>query len=191
MNNISEIIKWLKKYGFSFEKYFDASNIIKAQVNNLSNKNDNYDLDIFKYEASEKIKNILSDNQTSTFINLVDEYIERKKIKVTDFYRRSQITKQNFCRIRKKVNDSNTSIDKITRFTAMSTIIGLELDYDEAEQLLESCGLKFNKQNLLDCVIVYCLEHPNNWTMIKVNGIICDIKNNYLNNKPKNYYTLS
>ena len=100
------------------------------------------DLDISEYINKE-----LNENK---FQKLLFEYIDKKGLKDSDVYNKSNIDRRLFSKIR---SDENYHPSKETIISLAS---GLELNINELEDLLDSASYSLPKNNKFDLIIRFC-----------------------------------
>lgn len=99
-----------------------------------------------------KIKNLFS-NTESTFQERLFEIIRERKIDEVELYTKAQITKQTFSKIR-----SNRDY-KPTKNTAFLLVLALNLNLEEAENLLSRAGIAFSPSDKFDLAIKFFIEN--------------------------------
>ncbi len=87
-----------------------------------------------------------------SFSSEVVRMVEQKFRKTSDFYRAANIDKRTYHKIKSDFGY------KPSRVTAFRCCIGLQLDVDEAEELLKLAGMAFSPNDPDDLVIRFCLE---------------------------------
>ena len=112
----------------------------------------------------DKIKDYLNHNQGSGFNELLFTYIDKKGIKDSELYKKGNIDRKLFSKIR----CNNNYIPR--RNTVIKLALSLELDEASFNKLLNSAGYSLSNSTF-DLIINYCLEN---------NIYNLDIVNNYL-----------
>lgn len=87
----------------------------------------------------------------------------------SDFYNAISMSRQSFARIRNKSKS-------IGKHTILWIIVGLQLDYYEAVQLLETAGYAFKRTDKRDMIISYILKNVSDYTLDSVNEILYDFQ---------------
>lgn len=87
-----------------------------------------------------------------TVLNL----IEVKGLTEPECYKKANLTRAAFYKIRKSAKDPKTTF-KPTKQTALALAVALELDLDEAKDLLERAGYSFSHSNRGDIIVEYFL----------------------------------
>lgn len=111
-------------------------------------------------EECEEKDNFLEDLDISTYINkelddnkfqkLLFSYIDKRGLKDSDVYNKSNIDRRLFSKIR---SDENYHPSKETIISLAS---GLELNINELEELLDSASYSLPKNNKFDLIIRFC-----------------------------------
>lgn len=93
------------------------------------------------------IKQMLS---KQSFSELVVEYMVKKEMTPKEVYTNANLSRQDFSRI--------TNPDKgVKRPTVFSVAIGLRLNWEDTERLLNSAGYAFRSSSLFDLIIKFCI----------------------------------
>lgn len=118
-------------------------------------------------ELKKRVAQNLEDSWQSAMFNLID----RKNLNEVEVYKRAGITKQTFSKIR---SDSDYHPDKDT---AIKVCIGLQLNIDEALDLLSKAGYTLSKSILRD-VVISCLIENKVYNIMDVDSALyhCDCK---------------
>lgn len=88
-----------------------------------------------------------------SFSSEVTRMVEQKFRKTSDFYRAAGIDKRTYHKIKSDFGY------KPSRLTAFRCCIGLQLDVEEAEELLKLAGMAFSPNDPDDLVVKFCLEN--------------------------------
>ena len=83
---------------------------------------------------------------------MCDWWMERKGIKISDFYNRANITKATFGNLKNKEG----TVPK--KRIAFACVVGLRLNVDEANDLLGRAGLAFSKYFETDKIVKQCIQ---------------------------------
>ena len=98
-------------------------------------------------ELDRFIKQALS---KQSFSDLVVEYMIKKEMTPKEVYTNANLSRQDFSRI--------TSPGKgVKRPTVFSVAIGLRLNWEDTERLLNSAGYAFRSSSLFDLIIKFCI----------------------------------
>lgn len=100
-----------------------------------------------------KIKEYLNQNKSLTFNNLLFSYIDDGGYKDAEVYKRADIDRKLFSKIRCNSN----YIPK--KNTVIKLCLSLSLDKNRFNNLLSSAGYSLSKNNNFDLVISYCIEN--------------------------------
>lgn len=111
-----------------------------------------------------KIKNLFS-NTESTFQERLFEIIRERKIDEVELYTKAQITKQTFSKIR-----SNRDY-KPTKNTAFLLVLALNLNLEEAGNLLSRAGIAFSPSDKFDLAIKFFIENKI-YDIFEINEIL-------------------
>ena len=115
----------------------------------------------FEYSLESMLKNM-----DKSFSETLFEYIDKKGISDVECYKRSNVDKKVFSKI--KCNRQY----RPSKITAVSFAIGLKLSIAEAENLLKTAGIALSASNEFDIIIRYFLETGNYDTIFDVNEIL-------------------
>jgi O-acetyl-ADP-ribose deacetylase (regulator of RNase III) len=91
--------------------------------------------------------------------------IDSKNKKDVDVYKKSNISKAVFSKIR-----SNSNYQP-SKSTALAFCIGLELNYDESITLLQTAGYGFSNSSKQDLIVKYFIEKKK-YNIFDVNGVL-------------------
>lgn len=95
------------------------------------------------------------DEAEETFSQSLLRMITQKDLKDSDVYNRANISRQLFSKIRKDIDYQPT------KKTVFALIIAMELNIDEAKDLLEKAGFSFSPSKKEDLVVQYFIEEEN------------------------------
>lgn len=110
-----------------------------------------------EYKLSESMANIELENfikkkKKPTFVQVLFDYIDRKGVADTEIYKKAEIDRRHFSKIR-----SNSDY-KPSKNTAIALALALELNKKETDKLLSSAGYSLSDGNIFDLVIQFCIE---------------------------------
>jgi hypothetical protein len=109
----------------------------------------------------------------TTFLQLLDKYQAKKKIDGSDLYKRAWIDRRHFFKI---VNDR---LYHPTKNTVIALGIGLELNQEEMDTLLNSCGFALTTFSIVDITIMFCIERKI-YNIYDINALLIEMKQNVL-----------
>jgi hypothetical protein len=99
-------------------------------------------------ELDEFIKN----NQKPTLQEVLFRFIDQKGVSDSDVYKNAGIDRKHFSKIRSKPDY------RPKKSTVIALALGLKLDEEEFEHLLESAGYSLSDSETADLVIKFCLD---------------------------------
>jgi len=105
-----------------------------------------------KREQSLDIDKVL-EQKAETFSAMLLRLIDEKELKDSDVYKRANIDRRLFSKIR---GDEDYVPSKKT---AISFCLALQLEMDEARKLLETAGYALSASSRFDLIIMYLIEH--------------------------------
>ena len=100
------------------------------------------------------------------FADTLFYYIDKKEITDVEAYKRSNVSKKTFSKIK---CDNNYKPSKVT---AISFVIGLKLDFNEATHLLKTAGFALSESSKFDMIIQYFIETGNYKDIFDVNEVL-------------------
>ena len=92
-------------------------------------------------------------NQGESFHHMLFRLIDEKQLKDSDVYKKTNISRQNFSKIR-----SNSDI-RPKKGTVLELSLALNLNIDQTTDLLASAGYAFSPGNKADLLVRYFIEH--------------------------------
>lgn len=95
-------------------------------------------------------------NKLQSFHDLFMQYLKERgygvELSYSKFYKKIEMSKQVFSKI---ISEKNPIIPE--KNNVFKIIIGLELPFDKAEELLEKAGFEFVNQKKFDMIIQFCI----------------------------------
>ena len=100
------------------------------------------------------IKHSFDDIETKpSFQEMLFKFIDSKKLNEVEVYKKADIDRKHFSKIR-----SNIKYNPLKK-TVIKLIFGLELNFDEAEELLESAGFTLSESLKADMIVRYFIDN--------------------------------
>lgn len=128
-----------------------------------TSKKVHFPYDVLKESISNEIKGVKKTD--NPLYDSVCAYMERIGFsKDSDFYNSIGMQRQQFARIR---DASNT----LSKKTILWIIIGLKLNYQEADDLLRKAGYCFRKSDIRDVILTYILRNAD-YDLYTVNEVL-------------------
>ncbi len=100
------------------------------------------------------------------FADTLFYYIDEKGITDVEAYKRSNVSRKTFSKI--KCNKDY----RPSKITVISFAIGLHLDIEQAQHLLRTAGMCLSRSNKFDVIIEYFLVSGNYKTVFEVNEVL-------------------
>lgn len=107
----------------------------------------------------------LMEHMGETFSQMLFRLIDERKLKDSDVYRRANIDRRHFSKIR---NDKDYNPNKRT---VLAFAIALELSLDETKDLLMRAGFAFSNSSKSDVIIRYYIEKKN-YNIFEINEML-------------------
>lgn len=105
-------------------------------------------------------------NMDKGFADTLFYYIDKKGVTDVECYKCSNVDKKTFSKI--KCNKDY----KPSKKTAVSFAIGLKLNLEETDHLLNTAGLSLSKSNIFDIIIEYFVSTGNYENIFEVNEVL-------------------
>jgi transcriptional regulator with XRE-family HTH domain len=176
----------------SIKAYIDDNYIDDIYVDKLNLKRSNKRLEEIDYlcreevmpssSVSENVKRIKPKKKSlEDVINYLDEtfsemllrLIDERGLKDPEVYKRANVTKQTFSKIR------NNNQYNPTKQTVLAFAVALELSLDEAKDLLLKSGYALSKSNRFDVIMSYFFE-AENYDIHEINAVLFEYDENLL-----------
>ena len=100
------------------------------------------------------------------FSETLFHYIDQKDMSDVEAYKRSNVSRKLFSKIKCNKNY------KPSKITAVSFAIGLRLDIDETEHLLNTAGISLSRADVFDVIIGYFIVTGNYESIHDVNEVL-------------------
>lgn len=117
------------------------------------------------YFGSNRLDDWLINKKNYTFQQLIFKIIDENNLVDSDVYKKAQIDKRLFSKMRSDINYSPS------KNTAILLILALELDIDKALDILASAGYTLSYSNKSDLIIRYFIEN-NNYDIMQINEML-------------------
>jgi len=114
-----------------------------------------------KKKSLDDVINHLDESFSEMLLRLIDE----KGLKDPEVYKKANVTKQTFSKIR------NSSQYSPTKQTALAFAIALKLNLDEAKDLLLKSGYALSKSSRFDVIMSFFLESEN-YDIYEINAVL-------------------
>lgn len=99
--------------------------------------------------------------------------IEKRNLKASDVYRKANIDRKHFSKIK------NNPDYRPSKITAIAIALALELDFDETDDFIGKAGYKLTHSSRFDIIIEYCIENKI-YDVLEVNDILYDFGENLI-----------
>lgn len=126
-----------------------------------------YDFGLSDEERASKEIESSFENMEKSFSELLIELIEKHGLSAPESYKRSNISRKTFSKIK---NNRNYQPERETVF---SFAIGLRLSLDETNELLNAAGYALSQSSKLDKVVEYYITTGNYEDIHDVNAMLC------------------
>ena len=137
----------------------NIKNISYSKLDNCSSHEKNY----------EYIDSLSADNYTfepdESFSECLIRMIDERGMLDPDVYKRANIDRKHFNHIK------NNKLYRPKKETAVALAIGMKLDLDETNVLLERAGFVLSNSSKFDLIIKYCIEN-NIYNIYQINEIL-------------------
>lgn len=110
----------------------------------------------------------LSKSFSQTLLNMIDE----RGLVDTDVYKKANIDRRLFSKMRSKDYHPRKN-------TVIKLIFAIELDIDDAEELLESAGYCLTNSSLRDVIVMYFLENKE-YDLFIINDVLKHYNQEYI-----------
>lgn len=113
----------------------------------------------------EELDRWIADHKTITFQQELMDWIDKKQMSPSAFYKAAWMDRKLFSAMKTNVNYSPS------KTTAVLCCLALQLELDEAESLLHKAGYELSDAKYWDLVIRYCLEYEH-YDIDDVNAVL-------------------
>ncbi|SHG28478.1 hypothetical protein [Ornithinibacillus halophilus] len=100
----------------------------------------------------DELESFIKDKQDASFAEVLFHYIDKEGLKDADVYKKVGLDRRHFSKIR-----SNPDY-QVSKPTAISLAIALELNEKETEKLLHAAGFSLTDNHPFDLVIQFCIN---------------------------------
>ncbi|SES65004.1 O-acetyl-ADP-ribose deacetylase (regulator of RNase III), contains Macro domain [Pseudobutyrivibrio sp. C4] len=119
-----------------------------------------------KVDLNNSLDNVIQDIYKETFASRLRELIAKKGLKNSEVYAAANIRKQYFSKL---LNDQV----KPSKEKVLALAVGLKLNINEAEELLQFAGYAFSPISQTDQVVKYFIEHED-YNVLKIDIVLFD-----------------
>ena len=144
-------------------KYYDES-LYSAKVYSIS-KNSRVRFSL--PDASLKELDDSINKREKTFVETLFAFIDESDMTDVEVYKKARIGRKLFSKIRSDINYTPS------KKTIICLILSLELDIDNARQLLKKAGYAFSSTSKFDIIVRFCIENQE-YDIDEINGILFD-----------------
>lgn len=111
-----------------------------------------YENNLYEEIPCIELEDFINKNRMPTFQQVLFNFIDAKASSELDLYKKAMIDRRHFSKIR-----SNSDY-RPGKNTAIALVLALELDIEEADNLLSTAGYSLSDSDTFDLVIQFCLE---------------------------------
>lgn len=129
-------------------RFNNISEKLFQPVKELSVGNIQYDEELGDKDIDEILR-----GKEETFQELLFRLIDRKGLEDKVVYKKANIDRKHFSKIRSNVNYNPS------KRTALALAVALGLNIDETRDLLLRAGIALSRSNAFDLIVEYCIEH--------------------------------
>lgn len=103
-------------------------------------------------EDISELEDFININQRTSFTQLLFEFIDKNKISDAEIYKKAEIDRRLFSKIRSNINYHPG------KNTVIALALALELNKTETDYLLSSAGYTLSESSTFDLVIKFCIN---------------------------------
>jgi hypothetical protein len=141
--------KWILNELKAFvDSYLD--NLMETEE--VSFKQASYDYSLSENSIQSELEDFINQKRQPTLQQVLFQYIDRKKLKDPEVYKKAGLDRKLFSKIR-----SNPTY-RPGKNTVIALALALELTKKETDRLLGSAGYTLSNSDTADLVILFCLE---------------------------------
>ena len=145
-----------------FGKRSRITKIIREQIRKIPEQSLDSEYTITSIESMLKG----SERSGNALYSLVCKYMMEKGFETdADFYNSISMSRQNFARIR---NNSKS----VGKHTILWVIVGLQLNYHQTKEVLETAGFAFKNSDKKDVLVSYVIKNVENYDLDMVNELL-------------------
>ena len=126
-------------------------------------------------EAKTKSLEELLQNTDAGFAETLFQLIDEKGKKDSEIYKKANMTRQHFSKIR------NNPDYKLSKVTAVSLALALELDLEQTKDLIGRAGYAFTNSSKFDLIIRYFIEQKK-YNVVEINMALYEFDQSLLGN---------
>lgn len=134
---------------------------------------ENSDIHNFLKERRRISEKDLEQQLENSFSKELLSIIEKRNLKSVDVYRKANIDRKHFSKIK------NNPDYRPSKITAIAFALAFELDIDETDDFIGKAGYKLTHSSRFDIIIEYCIENKI-YNVIEVNDILYDFGENLI-----------
>lgn len=134
---------------------------------------ENSDIHNFLKERRRISEEDLEQQLENSFSKELLSIIEKRNLKSVDVYRKANIDRKHFSKIK------NNPDYRPSKITAIAFALAFELDIDETDDFIGKAGYKLTHSSRFDIIIEYCIENKI-YNVIEVNDILYDFGENLI-----------
>jgi hypothetical protein len=163
---VEELMDYIKKnYRLTKQKFVVESGIL-PQDNTIVNMN-------FEEVVMELIHYVEHKRSHVTFLHLLEKYKTQRDMSDSEVYGNAWIDRRHYSKI------INERFYHPTKKTIIALGMALQLNKEEMDDLLISCGFALSYQSIFDLVIMFCIE-KNLYNIYDINALLVELREDVL-----------